>query len=112
MKLEDLPNEILLEILSYQSLDDIHKNVALVSKRFLKLSRMPNPLVSLHCYCNSSGASTLVMLKVFRKNKRRSNFNAKTLEIHKSSNKLDIRFGSFCEGSKDSAAHNGMSCKL
>ncbi len=40
-KLEDLPDEILLNIFGRLELNDVHQGVALVCKRFFQASRVP-----------------------------------------------------------------------
>ncbi len=99
MKLENLPDEILLVILSYQSLDELHQNVALVSKRFLKLSRTPNPLTCLH-------------LRIDQRHS--ANFNADLLALHFGTKKLDIHVECFCDCADvcDWAPHKGTTFYL
>ena len=41
VKLEDMPNEVLEKIFHKLSVYDVQHNLALVSKQFLKVSRIP-----------------------------------------------------------------------
>ena len=51
LNIQDFPNELLVQIFNKLAQDDILKNVALVCKRFLEVSRLPKvlPIIKIPC---------------------------------------------------------------
>ncbi len=92
MSLCALPDEILLPILNELSFHDRHQNVALVSKRFLRLSRVPAELHNLKLDIDENGLA---------------NFNPELLSLHGATKVLDINMDCCRTCSHVKSAHKG-----
>ncbi len=78
--LDSLPNEVLLNIISYLSFHDRQQNLARVCKKFLALSRVPAKI------------ETPLNLVIYEDGW--ANFNSNLLKLHKQSRRLEITFKS------------------
>ena len=70
-KLEDLPCEILLEILSYLEAKDIQESVSKVNKWFKALSNTPRLKMSLFLNCIYSQEKNFAIINKYKKNLRK-----------------------------------------